>query len=948
MKKIVLIIFSFSLLSFGGPKERRILNLVKLEIRSIAKIKNRDHNMSYRLFELYSERLQLLRTIENEKVFAGVVRKESAYNQTNRLFVQTQEFGKHFLLKYKKSRHLPEVYIRLASNIIHIKNDLSNHELAIKTYLKKALQLSDDVELKYKANVTLAELDYNLNRYKSAAKYYNEVVRNSSDPAHTKHLLNYSWCLFKLNNYENAISLVKKSFKLSKQYPNKYDDTRSRVGKAINYFYTYNKQPERAIDFHGKYFKSELANNAVAVVELSLKRISSQSAMSAESRARKYCTGYKNYECLFRLSQLKLDVLKAGKKYNEHRRATISIGKEYAKLPKKLKDSLENETSLALNNIGETTQYMQTLGYKNIYLINKSKKNTYEAIVGNYDVLKVLKPEMQYEYAFLQGEISYKEKYLDNAAKFYKESYQLVKKDRNQKTTKKKVLNAMLGIANEESFQNDKFFEFANVEYLKTYPREKKSQGIYENLFNFYFGKEKFLKAEKIVKAYHQKIPSKVKIQRDMQTTLTDHYIKRKDTEKVMKLLGSYQRGYLSYPKSFIDKNIAIFGGLVFEKAKKIEDSGDILKAQLEYEKIFNNKLYPKEIRYNAAFNVGINKLKQHKTEEAYTWIKSVIEKDSSKNIANKIDGIMVAAQKFYLLQKIDFAKEFYGFVSRNHCKTTKNFKNHYPQIQELNLATNDYRSFESLESNARACNVPNTEVALAKKSYIESLVLNNKSGLLVSKMKRDSQYLDYQNFILDHIISNYWSGARPSNLGTNNANYQNVVGFLSGNQFATKKVIDKVQDIKSFERFAKESINQQYVLNQQGAFSFPSFEQDFTDKMNTLNIIKERGLKLAEASSDPDVYSAILAIVHKNFVEFRGSVESFKVNTEDAALKVEVENNLSQIVAGLRNQENEFFGTYSQLKKKNKLKNHFVKLFRSSEKRSSIATSIDERELLK
>ncbi len=945
--KILILALLFSSFSFAGQKERKILKLVTLEIRSIAKMKNRDQHMSYRLFELYSERLQLLRSIENENVFKGVVKKENAYTETNRLFIQTQEFGEHFIKKYKKSRFIPDVYVRLASNIIYIKNNLEQYEPKIKDYLSKALKLSSDPDLRYKAQVTLAELDYNLNRYKEAVKNYEVVVRNHRDPGHTKHLLNYSWCLFKVNRYSEAVASVKKSFFLAKEKPNFYDDTRSRVGQAINYFYTYDKRPEAAIDFHGKYFPSELADNAVKVVELSLKQISETTAMSAEAKARRYCTQYKNNECLFRLSQVKLDVFKASKQYEKHFLAAKDLEKEYKALKKSVIEELENEVSLAVNNIGETASFMQVLAYKGQYLVGKDKKRTYDRIIGNYDILKTLKPEMHFEYAYLQGELSYKEKFLDNAAKFYKESFVNTPKKKENKDQAKKVLESMLAVANEKSFKNDKFFEYANVQYLKVFPREKQSQKIYEALFNFYFNKKKFVNAEKIVKAYHKKIPTRESTQREMQTTLTDYYIKKKDVDKVMTLLGSYQKGYLNFSKSFIDKNIAIFGGLVFEKAKKIEESGDSSRAIAEYEKIYSNELYPNEIRMNAAFNVGINRLKKHEADASYQWLSKVINSPDKSKISEKLDAILAAAQKYYLLQKLDYSKKLYSFVSKDYCLKAKTYKDHFLQIQELNLATNDYDAYQNLQEKAYKCDISKKDIASSKKSYIENLVLNDKADPLVARMKNDSEYYDFQEIVLDHMIDKYWSTVKPANLYQNTTQYNKVVGFLDGNRFATKNVIDKVRHIKTFASFAKDAMKQEYNLTYPGEFSLQVFEQKFTNEMTVLNSMKERGIQLADASTDPDVYSAIIAIVHKNFSQFRSQVENYKIISSDQALKTEIKNNLDQIAMGLKNQENEFLNTYKDLKRKNVLKNHFVKLFKPDYAKQIIGTSIAEKELI-
>ena len=907
-------------------------------------MKRRDQNISYRLFELYSERLQLLRRIENQKLFKGITKRDKAYAESNRLFDQTQAFGQHYLTKYKKSRYIPDVYIRLASNIIHVKNDLLSYEAVIKGYLKEALKRSGDLDLKHQAKVTLGELDYNLERFKEAAKHYKVVIRDTKDPGYTRHLLNYSWCLFKLNKYSQAISLAKKSFFTAKKYPRKYDDTRERVGNALNYFYTYNKQPETAITFHGTHFPSNIATNAVRVVNLSLSRISSSVALRAEKKARSYCTKLADVECLYRLSQLKLDILKTNKNYTSHYKTAQALEVEYKKLTKEEKEFLETETLDIINNIGDTTTFIQQVAYKGKYSINNDKKQTYKVLIKNYDVLTTLKPEMKFEYSYLQGEISYKEKYYNKAAGFYQKSYKGINK-KTKKEFKDKVLNSMLALANEKELKNDKFFEYASKQYIKNYPKADNSIKIYEALFNFFFTKNRIKSAEGLVKKYNSRIPSKLESQQEMQKTITNYYIKKKDTKKFLGLIASYEKGYLSFSQEFITKNKTILGSLAFETAKKLESEGDIVNAMIEYEKIFNNKYFPNDIRYDAAFNLGINKLKKQETDAAFNWIKSVVEKDSKKNIQSKLDSILTAAQELYLLQKLSFSKTLYGFISQNYCLDAKTYPSHFPQIQELNLATNDYQSFQVNQARAKKCKISPEHQKNATLSYIENIVLNNRADQLITKMKNDQSYMNYQEMIVDNLIKNYWSVVKPTNLETTLSQYDQVKNFTKGNKYTNLKVINKTSEIITFHRFAKSSIHQKYQLPAQAEFELPIFEQAFTEQMATLNRIKDKGIELAEASTSPDVYSSILAIVYKNFKDFRRVLQSFKVNSSDPVFKTDVENNLAQIITGIEEQENGFVNSFQGLKSKNTLKNHFIRLFQRTQT-NGIATSISEGEL--
>jgi|GEM_PF-6880574 len=924
------LVLSFCLNSFSALKrEKKLLHLVKVEISSIKKLKKRNDKLDYRLFELYSERVRLLRKLETHQVIKGTKGKKVAYKKSEQLYLQAQKYGHSYIRKYPKSRFIPDVYLKLAANVIEIRNDLAKYEKTIIHYLDKALEHGKTPGLQYRAKVVMAELFYNLKKFDQAEKYYKEVVKNKVDLAYTKNMLNYGWSMFQNRDYHGAIKVLKQSFLAWKRNP-KYFDVNERIAQAVNYFNVYNKTPEDAIRFHAKHNRNNLLNLYYELLTLSQKIISPQKALIVESKSRKYCESYKDTACLFKLSEFKLQLYREGRDYIKH------------KVTPKQKEELKDTIDESINNIGEVTSFLQKFAYKGEYKINNSKESTYFALISNYDNLKVLNKVMVHEYNYLEGELSYKEVKFQNASKYYLQALSTIpKKSKDVKNNKKifefktKLLDSMLALANEKTFKNDSFYEKSSTEYIAFYPKDKKSEKVYNNLFNFYVSKKNLAKGEGLIKQYHKNRSDKIKTHREMYTVLLSEHIKLKSLSKIADSIIEMKKGYLGFTPDFIDRNVKILGNLVFEKTQKLEKLGKKQEVLAEYKSIYDNTKYPMEIRLDGAFNLGVMKVKRSQVDEAYQWMQLVIKQGKKENLLKKLNPLLGVAEQLFLNQRLTKSKNIYSLIASKYCVEATDYPAHFLKLQEVNLATGDIASFKNQLNTAKLCKVPEATITAAKVSYVDYLVSENKTQLLLSEIKGSPKFSIHQDRVQDYLIEKFWSDFDINDNFQTLASYKVLDKFNFNNAYLSKEGRKKFYDIKTFINFAKTSRLDNLEVKAMQKFSLKSFEADFGRLMSSLEDIKGQGDKLVNASQEPNTYAATLAIVYDAFGRLKQNLEKFVVVTDNKDLEKQVNANLKQVVRGIASQESEYKQSYYKLKKKTPINTHFTKIFESTESRS-------------
>ncbi len=258
MKIVALIIFFVAFSVSAAPvkmpaKWHKINNLINQEIKTILKVRKRDANLEFRLLELYSERIALLREKENKEFLGASYKlrkkhpKSYFFKKSTDLYSKTLALGNKIIKKFPNNRYKTEIYYTLALNSRDFSKDGKTEQFLLKSLSSTR---GRETATSYNAKVSLAEHYYNEKKYKKAIQYYKQVVRNRSDEWYSKHLFNYSWCLFKTRRYDEAISNVKVAYKYSRK--KKYISLDEQILNSLGVFYLNGGRVKEAVSYYLK------------------------------------------------------------------------------------------------------------------------------------------------------------------------------------------------------------------------------------------------------------------------------------------------------------------------------------------------------------------------------------------------------------------------------------------------------------------------------------------------------------------------------------------------------------------------------------------------------------------------------------------------------------------------------------------------------------------------
>jgi hypothetical protein len=906
-------------------KEDKILNLITTEINQIKGVRNPGDKLEYRVFELESEKIKLIRAKEN-RAFLKVkdsANKDQHFKNSTGLYSNAQKLGYDLIKKYPKTPFLSEIYFTLASNTMEVLNNIERDQKEILTNLHHSYNHSRDKYSRYKAEVKLAEVYYTIQKFDDAIKFYKNVIVNKTDPWYTKNLYNYAWCLFQKKEYRKAINLSLEAYELSSNA--KYIDFREQLDDALSYFYVFNKEPRVAIDFHEKNQKKP-KKQFLKVVNLSQKYISSDAAIDAEQMARGYCSKRMDYDCLYPLSDFKLGIFKESKDYSAHYQTVIDAHKEFSALDAKLKADTQDITLNIVENLSLISQLFVELAYKNYYPIENSLDKSYKRTISYFDYLKIFNPPMHHEYAFLQAELSYKEEKFDKAAPYYLEAHAKTPKEKFA-TFYPKLFKSMIDLANNKSHQDKKFFEKTYVYYLQFLPNDKSSEVIYKDLFNFYILEKDVKKASALLDGYVASMPANLKIQQEMAKVVLNEHIKAKDATILIEWINKLKLGFLKFEKSFIDENVLILGGILFNDIKKFEDKKMYKEAIVEYKKLFDSPQYPAEIKNDCAFNMSINYLKLKNTKESYDWLKVAINRYPKPETIKRIEIIRSMGLEYGALQDLAYSAVVSQYLLNNLCTSLKSVNPDWYQLQTVYLALGSERKFEE-NLNFKACPIEDKVMTQTEKDYLDYFFEKKDYAQVISLVKTRS-YEEHHSYVFNKFYEHYWDSSYESSFFVKNKELSaHFSKFVNGNMLLTIKEQNKLAELKKLEGFYDRVMKTQFGIAPMEVFNLDVLTKSLSEESEKLMQLKAAAQEMLSQSQSPQVYISVLAIEHYAFRNFRAVIDQAKYPIADVELRRDIENNMIQISQSLAREMKDFERLYRKTIEATPVVSYYTKYF--------------------
>lgn len=711
----------------AAEKWSKLMNLINREIQTIKGNKYSGPELKHRLFELYSEKIKLIKEKENLNLLKADVKtigangKDSFFKSSREQYQTAQKYALGLIAEYPKYERTSEIYYALAIN----SRDYGTSQ-ETEQFLKLSIKFSkENSKTMYNAKTALAEYYYNNKRYHEAIGYYNDVLTTSDDEWYGKHLYNASWCYLKERNFKKALELIKASFETTKN--KKYVSMKEQINNAIGIFFVQADATHEGIEF----FEKNTSPSAPSLLMLALSSMNKNNlsvteevlrAALKDTQKRKDANG----EMKVRLTQL--DIYRESKQDNSYFETANNI------LDLSKKNKLDTDDLFqAMNKIKEVAGFMQINLVKDKLKEDvQYSKEDYKKIMRYFDILSSLDKKNKNQYRYYQGETALSIHDYQTALKYYVRSVMNSKLVKDSGEIPRKSLDAMLAtieLAKFKKAKEDEYTIFAFKNFLIIYPKSDKSQAIYQKLFNKYFELHQMKKAVNIFIVYRKNYKEDTVIHREMLTQILDTYIKEKKTDKLAYWISKIEKGYLSFNQEYIQNSIAILGGLLFDKYQAMEKLGNIKDAMIGYESIYESKQYPKRTKAEAAYAIATLYQVQNKSRDSYKWLKKSLELYDNKELIKITPSLLVLAKGYRLLQNFELSTELALNISKRFCDQEYAGKEGFYELVLSNSAIEETESKKLLkiEDENQSCKLEKRFVEKTQMDTFERLVSIDK-----------------------------------------------------------------------------------------------------------------------------------------------------------------------------------------------------------------------------
>ncbi len=848
---------------FDLERWKKLMFLIDTEIKTIRGNKYSGPELKHRMFELYSEKIKLIKEKENLNLIKAdaksVVKngKDSFFKASQNQYKTAQNYALSVIKLYPTYNKTAEIYYALAINSRDYGTSVDTEN-----FLKLAISKSNSgSKTMYLSKTALAEFYYNNKRYNEAVSYYNDVLKNPDDEWYGKHLYNAGWCHLKERNFKKALELMKMSFVTSKN--KKYVSMREQVINAIGIFFVQADNTYEGIDF----FEANTSPSAPNLLNLALSSMNKSNfsmtddvlkAALKDTKRRKDFNG----EMQVRLTQL--DVYRESKKDEQFFVTANSI------LDLHKKNTLDpNDIFEAQNKIKEVAGFMQ------INLIkDKTKepveysKEDYKKIMRYFDILASLDRSKKKLYRYYQGETALSASDYHVALKYYVRAIMNAKLTKDKDEVTRKALDAMLSTieyAKLPKAKENEYTIFAFKNFVIFYPQSDKSQTIYQKLFNKYFELNRMKKAVNILLVYSYYYKSDVKIHREMLTQILDSYIKAKNTDKLAFWIGKIEKGYLDFSSEYIQNSIAVLGDLLFNKYQALEKRGLVQEAVKGYESIYDSKQYPKTTKAQAAYAIAALSLEQNKVKLSYKWLDRSLDLYDNKELIKITSSLYGLTKGYRLLQNFDISSEVALTTSRKFCK--EQFKNKEDFYQLVNENTIIHKTNVSdlikLEDEFKKCGLNEKLMLKTQTENMERLIYADKYRDAITYFKAYSSNPGLVKMMERYLRFKF---------------FQDPAG-TSKDLDALSESIDltsiKIQ-YENVQSFVKKVNEMKFVFTSEEKFNEDRFNLELEQYFSIINELKNEAVVLSK-SSGPQEIIMIRSVLGKPYYALEKAISQYK-----------------------------------------------------------------------
>jgi hypothetical protein len=867
---------------------KKLMTLIDSEIKTIKGNKYSGPDLKHRLFELYSEKIKLIKEKENLNLLKADPKtvisqgKDSFFKASKDQYKTAQSYALTIIAQYPKYNRISDIYYALAIN----SRDYGTAE-ETEVFLKKSIANSkEDSKTMFNAKTALAEYYYNNKRYHDAVSYYGDVLKNTEDEWYGKHLYNAGWCHLKERNFKRALDLIKISFETTKN--KKYVSMREQVIAAIGIFYVQADATYDGIEFFEQNTNPS-STNLIGLAQSSMNKNNfsvTDDVLKAALRDTKKRKD-PNSEMKVRLAQL--DIYRESKKDELYFDTANNILDLYKK--NKLD---KDDVFTAQNKIKEVAGFMQINLIKDKTKdVAEYNKEDYKKIIRYFDILSVLDRQNKNQYRYYQGETALSAQDYHTALKYYVRSIMNSKMNKDKGEITKKSLEAMLStleLAKLPKAKMDEYTVFAFKNYLLFYPQSEKSQAIYQKLFNKYFEAGKINKAVNVLLVYKYFYKGDEAIHREMLTQILDSYIKQKNTDKLAFWINKIEKGYLHFSADYVQNSIAVLGGLLFDKYQALEKKGQIKEAMQGYESIYDSKQYPKRTKAEAAYAIAALSVEQNKVKDSNKWLKRSLELYDDRDLIKITPSLLVMARGYRLLQNFELSTEVAALVSRKFCKDLfKNKDDFYELISEnAVIHETNISNLIKYEDEFKKCDLGEKLIVRTQNENLERLIAADKLKDSVTYFKSISATAPAQRMMSKYLKYKYYQAPEK--------HQKDIEGLKDNSDLQLTTVLEQHGYVNEFIKKVKDM---KFVFTSEEKFNEDKYNSELEQYFSMITELNTEAVTLSKNSS-PEEVIMLRNVLAKPYFSLGKAVQNYIPQGVDNAYLQGFKQGMRQIIESL------------------------------------------------
>lgn len=830
MKLLKFILINLIILqaAFGislDERRKQIVSIIDEELSEVSRLskqtngRNPDHLL--RMAELYLEKARLWREKENQDFIAlpdhvrRKINKRKFFKKSASYFEQANRLCLRITKKFKKYRMISDVYYILGFNA----KEAGKMKTAQKYFSKSSKKSKRNSITKVKSQISLAEINYNKKKYRTAIPLYEKALGKYKDKWWTKDSFNLAWCYYRTNKYSKAIAKMKEVFNKSKG--NKYIDMRAQVERDIGLFFATAGRIDEGISFYKKIgidFTDQLLRIAVVM--------KGKGQYTRANKTLNYALKYeKNKKRVPEIYVEQLDLFQKFGRESSH----LSTAQKMLVLHKKGYTTKNQLKTLKFQAAKMGAILQKQVASKTYKRLKKKRAQKAQRAISYFEILTQIDQAKDYEHRFLQGETAFVINDFEKSLKFYDMSFNLSQKKKNTKYMNMAMdgILSSLGQRRLSKRTKENYYVPVYEKYLKYYPRGKRAKSIYQKLFKVYNDRKQQNKAKEVLDRYTKIYPDDWKNQEIFISYLMENARKKKKNNEVRAWINAIDAGKYKVSKKYAKKLRELLTTMQIEDVQMDLKKGKKKEALLGYHKVLEDPNSTKRSKINAKYNLAVLYYEMGATENTFEWSNKALDEMSSKETMKFSDSFLTVSS--FLFMRLEFKKsaDLSRRIVQKLCKRRTRKKSvAFKNAAFLYLSENDIKSATQMIGLGQDCNVPI--------SYVDNIRFE-----LLKDYQKSKSWSEYEKVVndLSKRKSNWPKLIMPldtlSNVHKNfgNNNKTNMLENRKWKYYAYSKKNKKDIPLVVLDMVAQRDIrglsnSQNKVLSTKLEFPFPVFQK--------------------------------------------------------------------------------------------------------------------------